>query len=255
MASHLDANRIARRQAMGGGVASRLDHRAPAPLRNHARDNIVAMRKKQMQLRGRMSIGNLKQPPADFKLKQFENVKSRFAELPRPMPNRPTPCDRRSPCERPPSREEDQRASEEGDDKEDEIDIVTFELECERLKKLHGRKATPPASKPFQKDAAGRPAYLQRMKAEQAEKQRQADEQSKCAQIPPGYRRMPEHERKETLEALQKKREELEKAFQNLPLKIETDSQKRRQQMVLDKIAELDKGIQTYSNPNILIEA
>jgi len=245
MASHSEAGLIARRHGAGSGVAGRLDHRAAAPVRNHARDNVMAMREKMRQLRGKNVIDNMKQPQLDFKLKQFSNVKSRLFELPRPTPNGKNLCERQSPCE---------EGIYPADAKEEEIDLATFERECERLKQQYAKKGggTP---RPFNKDSAGCPAYLQKIKANLAEKERQAEVQRQGPQIPAGYRQLPEDERKQTLEALQKKREDLEKAFRQLPLLIETAAQKRRQQIVLDKIKESDEAIKTFSNPQVLIEA
>lgn len=202
---------------------------------------------------------NLKAPQVEFKLKQFENVKSRLFELPRPTPNRSAsvPCGRRAACspteDEEVDRSDDRGADDGNDDKEEEMDMASFELEVERLKKQHGRKESAPPK--FQKDSAGCPAYLQKMKADRVEQQHQAEIQRNAPQIPSGYRQMPENERVETVEALQKKREELEKAFQRLPFVIETDNQRRRQKTILDKIEETDKAIKTFSNPLVLVEA
>jgi hypothetical protein len=254
-----DAGLIAKRQAAGSGVACRLDHRAPAPLRNHARDNILAMRKKERQMRGRNVLESLKPSQPEFKLKQFQDVKSRLFDLSQAASNKPAVYERRPAYEKSTSPQEQSTTDEESiygnakaEDKGDEIDIATFEKECARLMQLHGKKPAPQA---FKKDSAGCPAYLQKIKANMAEQQRQAKLQGDAAGIPPGYRQLPEEERKETLEALQKKREELEKAFRNLPLKIETETQKRRQKAVLEKIQESDQAIQTFSQPKVLIEA
>lgn len=251
MASFADAGLIGRRQAAGGGVASRMDHRAPAPVRNHARDNVLAMRQKERQNRGRSVIESLKMPQEDFKLKQFANVKSRLFELPRPAPNRQLPCERPPPCER----YSHDTGEQGGDSKEEEMDLASFEAECERLKQLHGRKAAAPKEVQIKKDSAGCPAYLQKIKSGLADKQRQAEAERLGPQIPAGYRQLPEGERQETLEALQKKREELEKAFRQLPLQIETAAQRRREQTLQNKIKESDEAIKTFSNPAVLIEA
>lgn len=248
MASNFDAGFIGRRQAAGCGVASRLDHRAPAPIRNHARDNVIAMREKMRQMRGKNIIEMSKQPQVDFKLKQFANVKSRLHELPRPMAN-----ERMSPL----AGQREEIIGQDGDSKEEEMDLAAFEAECERLKQLHGRKAPKAEAKgaiAIKKDSAGCPAYLQKIKANRAEQQRLAEEQRQ-PQIPAGYRELPEDERKQTLEALQKKREDLEKAFRNLPHQIETAAQRQREKMVLQKIKESDEAIKTFSNPRVLIEA
>lgn len=255
MVGQSDAGLIARRQAAGAGVAGRLDHRGPALLKNHARENILAMRKKERQIRGQNVLESLKQPKPGFKLKQFENVRSRLYDLPRPTPNQQDPCDQakqQRPAARPQSRQESQNGDAEEGEEGNVMNIADFELECERLKEMHAKK---PGPRPFQKNAAGCPAYLQKIKAHLAEERQQAEAQQAAPRIPPGYRQMPEHERAETLEALQKKREELDKLFQRLPLVIETDAQKRRQKTVLDKIAESDKAIKTFSNPMVLVEA
>lgn len=239
MASLVDAGHIGRRHAAGSNVASLLDRRAPAPLRNHARENVLAMRKKAQQLRGQSIIDSFKQPQPEFKLKQFANVKSRLHGLPCKVPAHALDL------------AEEESRSQDQNQEETEMDLATFERECERLKREHGGKAAKPN---FQKDAAGRPAYLQRIKSNLAEQQREAEAQRAAPQVPPGYRQMPDDERSETLEALRKKREELDKAFQRLPFNIETDSQRRRQQNILDKIKESDAAIETFSKPNVLIE-
>jgi len=277
MAPNVDAAAIARRQNAGGNVASLMDHRAPPCLRNHARDNILAMRKKEAQNRGKMALENCKPPQPVFKLKQFDNIQSRLNDLPRPLGrNRSCPpqappkvaahapasarnqgCEEHvmglvgvSPCNQEQG-DSKQAKEQEKDGKAEEMDLASFEAEVERLKRAHGTK---PAPRQFQKDAGGRPAYLQKIKANLAEEQqRQIDEKNK-PKIPPGYRQMPDDERVQTLEALQKKREELEKVFQNLPLKIETDGQKRRQKTVLEKIKETDAGIATFSQQSVLVQ-
>lgn len=222
----------------------------------------MAMRQKQRQTREKHVMENLKPTHPEFKLKQFENVKSRLHQscsLPRLMPNGQSAVKRPNSRQEDNSRNEDCAAAEQVGDEEAEIDLASFEAECERLKQLHGKnqgggKAQPEVRK-FQKDAGGCPAYLQKIKAGLAEQERQAVEERTAPKVPAGYRQMPEDERLETLKALQTKREDLEKAFQRLPLTIETDTQKRRQKVVLDKIAESDKAIGTFSNPMVLIQA
>jgi len=229
-----------------------MDHRAPAPLRNHARENVLAMREKMRQVRGKNIIENMKPPQAQFKLKQFGNVKSRLFELPRPSPD--DRVERRSPsCARPASQQDVQKEDEDGDGGADgeEVDLATFAAECERLKQQYGNKAAAPQQ--YKKDSAGRPAYLQRRKAELAEEHREAEALRLGPAIPAGYRQMPESERQETLETLQKKREELDKALQRLPFVIETAAQKKREQTILDKIKESEAAIKTFSNPRVLI--
>jgi hypothetical protein len=224
-------------------------------------------------MRGKSIIESRSQPAADFKLKQFSDVKSRLFELPRLSPNARNlspkapkaseAADERIGGQKPGTPEEHigalaQRAGalaqNAGEKEEEEMDMAAFERECERLKQLHGKKEKA-APAQIKKDSAGRPAYLQRIKSDLADKKQQVEDQRNAPYIPPGYRQMPEEERLATLEGIKKKREELEKAFQNLPFNIETVSQRKREQTLKDKIAESDKAIATFSNPRVLIEA
>lgn len=259
-------------------MAVLMNHETAAPIRNHARDNMLAIREKERQLRGRRLIEGCRQPHKEFKMKQFENVKARVGQ---PLqlkehgrrldadspPDSPGPglarstsqpsCLRQTgvapPCKKSVTlasmeREEDGAG---GEDKGDDMDLAAFEAEVERLKQLHGNGA----KKTFQKDAEGRPAYLQKIKANLAEGQRRAEAEKAAPKVPAGYRIIPEEECAETLGALKKKREELEKEFQKLPLHIVTDAQKRREKVVMEKIKESENAIKIFSQPRVLVEA
>merc|ERR1719507_161932 len=190
------------------------------------------------------------QPPPAFKLKQFETVKSRLLEdkPQRPRSGRP-PTGRpiRSSSARP------ARDDAEHEDDDCEMNLEEFEKEAERLKKLHGGKSgkiTPPS---FERDQQGKPRYLQKIKAELAHEKEVVEALLAKPSLPSGYRQLPDEEARETLEALQKKRSELDKEFQRLPLNVITDSQKRRQKAILDKIDESDKAIKIFSQPKVLV--
>lgn len=232
-----------------------LDHRAPAPVRNHARDNVLAMREKMRQQRGKSIVESMKLAQPEVKPKQFANVKSRLFDLPRPTPNDKLVRSRSSPCGRPGSQQVEKKDTAEGEEgaEDEEMDLASFEREVERLKREHGTKPAP-AVQEFKKDSARRPAYLQKIKTDLAEQQHQSELARRGPQIPEGYRQMPENERQETLEALEKKREELEKAFQRLPLVIETAAQRKRQETVLRNIKDSDAAIKTFSNPMMLVQ-
>jgi len=258
MAPQIDACLIKRRQTAAEGVAGMLDHRAPAPLRNHARDNVMAMREKVRQQRGKNIIEMAKPQQPDFKLKQFGNVKSRLFDLPRATPNDKLQRSKSSPCvsaRQPPEERNENVEEDRGEEGEtgEEMDLASFEAEIERLKKEHGRKPAA-AAKGYRKDAERRPAYLQKIKNGLAEQQRQAERERRGPLIPQGYRQMPESERQETLDALQAKRDDLEKAFQRLPFNIETASQVKRSETILKNITESDAAIKKFSNPMVLVE-
>jgi len=91
--------RIAKRH-QAGSVGCLLNCEPQRPLRNHARDNVNALRAMERQLRSLRAKEALAADRASFKLKQFENVPSRLHESPEdrvrrsrpssaPLPERP----------------------------------------------------------------------------------------------------------------------------------------------------------------------
>ena len=96
------------------------------------------------------------------------------------QPPRAEHMERHCASERPASRQRDanedrssspreaEHGSEAGNDAGGDIDLASFERECERLKQMHGNKGGPPPRQ-FRKDASGCPAYIQKIKAERAE--------------------------------------------------------------------------------------
>jgi len=103
------------------------------------------------------------------------------------------------------------------------------------------------------KDANNCPSYLRKIKDDLAEKEYQTALANRKPDAPPGYRRLPAEEIQETLVALKKKKEEADKEFRALPLSIVTDSQKRREKIVKEKMEEVEKAIKMFSTPIVLV--
>mmetsp|Transcript_73010 Transcript_73010/g.205075 ORF Transcript_73010/g.205075 Transcript_73010/m.205075 type:complete len:238 (+) Transcript_73010:77-790(+) len=229
------------RRHMGGGAAGGLvNPRAPQLCRDHAKDNIRAMREKERQMRGQRLLQAQQRPAEPFKMRQFSDAKSRLFEA------RGTPKGARA-------NGPNLAQLNNGEDGE-EIGLDDFEAQVANLIRQHGKKQQG-MQQMFTKDSKGCPAYLRKRK-EEFEEQRRAEEAERSRpKLPAGYRQLPPEEVAETLDALKKKREDLEKEFRALPLKIETDSQKRRQKAVLQKIEESDRAIKIFSQPTVLVEA
>jgi hypothetical protein len=219
------------------------------------------IREKERQLRMQRGMEALKMPDKQFKLKQFENVKSRAFDGKPPLPASDSDkikAQRRllsvdapgstgySKAMPPPIRTDNV----EPDEDENVMSMAAFEAAAERLKEMHANKGQK-----IGKDANGCPKYLKKIKAGLAEEQREAEEKKRSPAIPAGYRLMPKQEVDETLDALKKKRENLEKEYQRLPFNIETDSQKRREKRILDDIKQTDDGIKLFSRETVIVEA
>eukprot|EP00928_Gymnodinium_smaydae_P095976 TRINITY_DN8367_c0_g2_i3.p1 TRINITY_DN8367_c0_g2~~TRINITY_DN8367_c0_g2_i3.p1 ORF type:complete len:276 (-),score=91.21 TRINITY_DN8367_c0_g2_i3:227-1054(-) len=272
------ATAIARRQMAGDAAGGLLHPLPPERLRNHAKENYRLMREKERRLRGKKILESQQQPPELFKLKQFAGAKARVHDLklPRrsasaaavaaPKSGTVSPTGAvvgESNAERPstPAGKADEAKDRPEDKAEEVIDLKEFEAKVEELKRLHGNKsgaAAKAASRPpiaVKKDADGCPAYLRRIKGELAEQERRAEAARAPPDAPPGHRRLPAEQVAETLAALKVKREEIEKEFRGLPLVIQTDSQKRRQKVVMAKIEESDKALKLFSQPVVFVAA
>lgn len=120
---------------------------------------------------------------------------------------------------------------------------------ADRLRKIHGNAA-------FRRDQGNVPAYIQNRKEEMAENRlrEQREAQAERERVPDGYRLLPEEERAETLEALGTKKQEMEAAFRRLPMKIETEAQKKRQKDLLDQIKEVEDALRLFSKPKVYVQ-
>lgn len=103
------------------------------------------------------------------------------------------------------------------------------------------------------KDYGQVPQYLLERKMEMAAEVDAQQRAKEAALIPPGMRLLPEEERLETLQILQKNREEVERAIQGLPLRIETPSAIRRKDELERRYKEIEDAFKIFSRPKVLV--
>eukprot|EP00201_Polytomella_parva_P013485 CAMPEP_0175061004 /NCGR_PEP_ID=MMETSP0052_2-20121109/13348_1 /TAXON_ID=51329 ORGANISM="Polytomella parva, Strain SAG 63-3" /NCGR_SAMPLE_ID=MMETSP0052_2 /ASSEMBLY_ACC=CAM_ASM_000194 /LENGTH=259 /DNA_ID=CAMNT_0016326819 /DNA_START=337 /DNA_END=1116 /DNA_ORIENTATION=- len=116
-------------------------------------------------------------------------------------------------------------------------------------------KESNDALKYLQKRDFGRiPQYLLERKLEMAADMEARERAKEAALIPPGMRLMPEEERLETLAVLKRNKEEIDKAIQGLPLRIETPGQIRRKDELESRLKEIDDAFKVFSRPKVLVQ-
>eukprot|EP00416_Gambierdiscus_australes_P037325 CAMPEP_0171097306 /NCGR_PEP_ID=MMETSP0766_2-20121228/47468_1 /TAXON_ID=439317 /ORGANISM="Gambierdiscus australes, Strain CAWD 149" /LENGTH=291 /DNA_ID=CAMNT_0011556483 /DNA_START=19 /DNA_END=894 /DNA_ORIENTATION=- len=288
-----ERSRIALRHKVGS-LGSLLGFHKPPLARDHKRDNVRALRELQRQLQQKRLQLESKASQSAFKLKQFENVPSRLHQTPQRLrccPGRPgSAAELRSTEEavssglRPrcasatvlsagatsswaraparglappsaPSRSPSllQRLRSRGLDLaplsthgRDGNDPADFECAVEKLSR-GGRRWVSAGGN----DAPG-PSLSWWPATVEVDDGAGADEVDMG--VPSGYRLMPEAERLRALEDLKLKLAELDQKYARLPLKIETEGQRRQQHMLQEKICEAENAVNLFAREKVIVE-
>ena len=97
------------------------------------------------------------------------------------------------------------------------------------------------------------PNYLKKYDKQREEKKRQLELEAENAKHPPGTRLMPEDERVETLKDLQAAKAATNADLEKLPVVAHSAKMERHKKELEDKMARLDKAIETFSKKTVYV--
>lgn len=278
----MESARIRARHSSGSGVSSILQpvngvrdamrRKGKAP-RDHARDNIRAMRAQQRNNRMAREEAAAADRDAGFKMRRFKNVKSRVdrsgaakdeaSGSSPPQPRKkflrkgsklgadclPAPKPFRRPGQR---KARVPRATEQA--------LIaprsqTNFLDANAREIIHAAPVRREEAKEEtkHKEFGHVPAYLQRRKMREAAQEADRIAHAPDPDCPPGMTLMPEGERQETLRVLRATLDDVKGQMQRLPLTIETPSQIRRKNALEAKFKEVEDAVKIFSRPKVFV--
>ena len=223
-APHQDSAQISSLLNPVRGVRDQMRREGKQP-RNHARDNLMAIRNQSMQ--------NKIQKELDTKLpvqrkKTSSNVpSSNYGRAMRPATN----------ASRGPSK-----------------DFISQNKGA--LRNMKSKKLDKQKEQLFkEKENYGKlPRYLLQRKLQLAEDYERRREDARMALAPPGTRVMPEDERLRTLEMLESNKLEVEKHLKLLPFVVETPSQIKAKTTLENRLKEIEDAERMFSRPIVYVK-
>lgn len=252
------------------GVRDAMRRKGKAP-RDHARDNVRAMRAQQAHNR-RVREEAANRDDA-FKMRRFKNVTSRVDRSggPREESSGASPPTERKkflrkgsklgasclPAPKPFRRDGPRKAAV---PKKTEAPVLaprsqTNFLNANAREIIHAAPAVREEKKEEKKhkEFGKVPAYLQNRKARWAAQEADRISRAGDPDCPPGMSLMPDSERLETLRVLKATLDDVKGQMQRLPLTIETPSQIRRKNALEAKFKEVEDAIKIFSRQKVFV--
>lgn len=222
---------------------------------NYEKKNYTSLKQTQNENRKKKQEEETRPPKEPFKIKRFQNVESVVYKKPEDVKKQKPAKERASSATQPIivtyNPEDEGQMAPKADGKKDYIkENAKAAISTTNNKVQTTAEPTPKTLNPSYGKV---PQYIEEYKNQREiliEKRRQDEEQAKC---PPGMKLMPEHERVETLEILQKGKDEVWQAINKLPIASNTMTVQKRRAEYEAKLQELENAIRTFSKPKVYV--
>lgn len=211
--------------------------------RNHHLDNIRMIKGIQQGNRIIKHLEEEKKKQPKFRMKQFQNVESRVFK------------DKPTPKSEPSNNGKQTRVTKTKYRKNGEKDYVrnnrTSARNSTQKKKVTKKHKRLPGEETYQYGEV--PSYLKKRKEKWAEEEELKREAKRKRRMPQGMVVMPELERLNTLETLNKKKNELEVNLRKMPVICDTVGLRRKRKEMEDKIDEIENALKIFSKKKVFI--
>ncbi|PVD38218.1 hypothetical protein C0Q70_00829 [Pomacea canaliculata] len=97
------------------------------------------------------------------------------------------------------------------------------------------------------------PKYLKHRKEQWKRNEEERIANTPDPSMPPGHRALPENERRETLDLLKKREQELLKELASLPIGVDTARVRNKRKEIEGKLAELEEAVKIFARPKVFV--
>jgi len=222
---------------------------------NYEKKNYTNLKQAQTENRKKKEDEETRPPKEPFKIKRFQNVESVVYKKPEDVKRQKPAKERASSATQPIivtyNPEDEGQNDPKPDGKKDYIKQNAKAAIAQANNKP--QITTEPTPKALNPSYGKVPQYIEEYKNQREilmEKKRQDDEQAKC---PPGMKLMHEQERVETLQILQRGKDEVWQAINKLPIASNTMTVQKRRAEYEAKLQELENAIRTFSKPKVYV--
>ena len=225
---------------------------------NYEKKNYTQLKQAQTENKKKKEEADARPPKDPFKLKRFQNVESVVYKKPEEV-KKSKPIKERSSSATQPiivtyNAEDEGQMAIQASNQDGRKDYVKQNAKA-AINQAVSKPAAAPDSNPkaLNPNYGKVPQYLEEFKNQRDVQEERRKYQEELAKCPPGMKLMPEQERVETLEILQRGKDEVWQAINKLPIASNTLTVQRKRAEYEAKLQELENAIKTFSKPKVYV--